>query len=330
MNMKKQIAIVFVSLVSLIYCQASLGWADNDSSRESGFFGSIGLGGGVISGKPSQLDAYDDRDHKSLKTLYEKSEKMTESIPYLSVLLGYHFTESDTDISLSMTDKTDGAFALTLRKAINGLCYLTLSGDYVRNDVWEDPYLVDQGESVRSITNEIQVGGSVGLEELFGTGAMIALSYHDVKVDKDAIAKRDATLARKGAVYAAEISFVIPLSEHHILTPTLALKIGDLEGEANSYTSYGGLLSYGFIFQPLAFETSVMVQKTTYDARHSVFAKTREELSGSIEQTVSYQPLFGFSGLALNALLRYSVADANIDFFESEALIAGMYVSYNF
>lgn len=296
-----------------------------EEKKKNEFFGSILLGGGVSSGKPSQLEVTD--DNKKIGTLHESADRQTSGIPFISGEIGYRFASTGTRISLG-NQRSEKSFAdLVVVQPFRRIGTIRASFGYGREDVWADPYLTGVN---RLETDADSCTFKVEWEEIAGSGFMATLKLTDIDVDQDLIGDRYQDLKRDGQVMAAEIGYAFFIGENQMIIPTFNMEAEDRDGESNSGKKAGISVSHTIELGKWRFVSSLSFDKRKFDKAHPVFHKTREEKKYEISQLVTYSRPFGWKGFFINGLVSYSRVDSNIDFFNQDDLTAGAGLGYEF
>lgn len=296
-----------------------------EEKDKNGFFGSILLGGGVASGKPSQLEVTD--DNKKIDTLHENADHQTRGIPFISGEIGYGFASTGTRISLG-NQRSEKSFAdLVVTQPFGRIGTIRASFGYGREEVWADPYItgVDRLE-----TDEDSCTFKLEWKEIAGSNFMTTLKLIDIDVDQDLIGNRYPDLKRDGQLMAAEIGYVFVIGENQMIIPTFNMEMEDRDGESNSGKKAGISVSHAIELGKWCFVSSLSFGKREFDKTHPVFHETREEKEYEISELVTYSRPFGWKGFFINGLVSYSRVDANIDFFNQDELTVGAGLGYEF
>ena len=297
----------------------------HQENDENGFFGSILIGGGVATGKPSGLEVVD--DNKKISTLDERSDRQNRDLLLIMGELGYEFASTGTRISLS-NQKSEKSFVdLVVAQPLEDIGTVRASFGFGKEDVWADPYVtgVDRREA-----DEESYNLKLEWEEILGSGFFAALKLSSIEVDHDLIGERYQDLKRDGQIVAAEIGYVFPVGENQMIIPGFDIEVEDRDGESNSCKKAGVSLSHIIEFDRWHFLTSLGVGKRDFDKTHPIFHKTRKQTQYELSHIVTYYRPFGWKGCFLNGLLTYSRTDADIDFFKQDELTIGTGIGYEF
>lgn len=284
-----------------------------------GFHGDLMLGG-MWTSSDSQLVPGD--DNKKITSLSGDGETESELSPMAMGNLSYT-TQAGTQFFVS----GDGGFSAGVSRDFAGMANVTLAGVFQFGEVWEDPYLTGVK---REDTDETRTGGRLALDGILGTGLNLGYSFMNIEVDDDLIGKKNALLKRDGVTHSVTTGYAIPLGESNTLTPQLQYEIGDLDGESNSYDSWGGGLTHTYANKDMMIATTVSIGMAEYDKSHPVFKKTRDEDTHAVSSTITWLNPLGYDNFSLSATGSYAKTDSNIDFFDSTDTMVGMGVGYRF
>ncbi len=294
------------------------------SAEESRFSGDIYLGGSVVSGRLSPLDA--EEGDETIDGLDKNNEDETFAAPLIGGELRYALDDRNT--VLFLTDSKDGeGLALGLRALLPDSGQIAIAATFAENQVWEDPYITG---TKRRRTDALAYGVTLDYEGILGSGFLLSAGIARVEVDKDLIGKREKALRREGYRSHLELGYAMQIDDHHQIIPSLRYERGDLEGDANSSDGYGWSLAYHWVGGPLEFTASVGMGWNIYREDHPVFAKARKAKHYTAFALVNYHEPFGWSRVSIFSLAGYDGIDENIDFFDGHTWTAGLGLGYHF
>ncbi len=292
---------------------------------KNGFFGSILIGGGVATGKPSGLEVVD--DNKKISTLDERPDRQNRDLFLIMGELGYEFASTGTRVSLS-NQKSEKSFVdLVVAQPLKDIGTVRASFGVNKEDVWADPYVTGVD---RRKADEESYNLKLEWEEIMGSGFLATLKLSTIEVDHDLIGDRYKDLKRDGQIMAAEFGYGFPVGENQMIIPGFDIEVEDRDGESNSSKWAGVSLSHIIEFDRWHFLTSIGMGKRDFDKTHPVFHKTRKETQYELSHFVTYSRPFNWKGCFLQGLVAYSRADANIDFFKQDELTIGAGMGYEF
>ncbi len=191
--------------------------------------------------------------------------------------------------------------------------------------VYKNPYLT---EVDRESTSSVRFGAKAGLNGMFGTGWSLnaVYMYHDI--DDDLIGRLEPNLARDGAVYAIVTSYELYSSPNWGLQPRFTVSKGDYDGESNSYVKGRIELEGRYSGERLTLLPQLSYSHAAYDEIDPIFDKTRKNDGYGATLILSYASPFGLENWALQGLAGYSRGESNIAFYDTEALAAGIFMTY--
>jgi len=315
----------YVLLLILTFFPA-LALAQPDEQEKVGFFGSIAIGGGWTSGKSSQLDVTD--DNKRINSLDERATRESEGIVLIMGELGYNIVSTGTKISLGNQTCTEtSAVSLTVDQTLEHIGTFQASFGFGEKEVWKDPFLVGVE---REETDETAYTVGLQLQEIAGSGATASLTGTRYKVDDDLIGSQYQELKRDGTMVTTAVSYAFPLGENQMIIPSLGVKIDNRDGDSNSSKQAHISLAHTLGMGSWNFATSLSFSQKEFNKMHPIFHKTREEKGFAVSELISFAAPFGWSGFSINCLITYDRRDANINFYDSDALLVGAGIGYSF
>ena len=112
--------------------------------------------------------------------------------------------------------------------------------------------------------------------------------------------------------------------------PGFEFSIGDLDGDANSFTGYQLRLGLRKFAQDYGINLFLGVGLDDYDDKHPIFNKTREDLTYSVFGIFTLSNLFGKKYLFCDLLAGYKYRDSNISFLDASTFLSGLMIGYRF
>ncbi len=321
--MKRPGTIGICSLLIALMILSSPAIALEDGQDQSGLFGIIRLGGGVVNTRPSGLEVLDDNEQRD--KLGGKDKRRSQGLMLLSADVGYTFTESGARLMAAIN--TEGPFSLALRHEIVGLGELTFSALYEKKEVWKNPYLVGTN---RSRTDTESFGGAVVWERILGTGARLALKHEQIDIADDLIGQTEPGLRRDGADTTLGIGYVWDLAAGGVVSADLSHIRLNRDGAGNRGYAYLVEATHELGVGRLTFLTHVELRNIDFDEVHPVFNKKRKETAYSFSETITFAAPFGYQNWLVYGVAAIGETDANIDFFDRSMLFSGAGIGYRF
>lgn len=195
------------------------------------------------------------------------------------------------------------------------------------SEAWEDPYLVGVD---RKKTDTSKYGLQLGLNRVLGTGLRMNFTYLKDEVDNDVRGKIMPVLARDGAVYAFNLNYSFYPTENLEIRPRASLRIGDYDGDANSFTKYKFTLESHYTIEKLTISPSVYYSHSDYDKENPLFSKTRDNTGYGAELMLTYMAPFNLDNWSATTLVSMSKGDSNIKYYDTESFTVAGFVSYHF
>lgn len=319
----RRILCTFLMLV--LFSMPGLAVAQDDEQAQGGFYGDIILGGGLVTGKPSQLEVTD--DNEIIDGLDERAESMSEAFPFIMAEVGYRFADTGTEISVGNQLGQTGEVALSVRQSLQDWGDLGITLGYACEEVWENPYLVGVK---RDDTKEITTSLGLTYENILGSGALLSIGSARIEVDDDLIGAIETDLDRDGEALKIGAGYVFTLNEKNILTPRIDYIDDNRDGDSHSSKNYRMSLNHTLSLGKLIFISNFSFGMSDFEKEHPIFNRTRDEKTYDVFEYVTYAEPFGWNGFSLNGLIAYSYVDSDIRFFESDLLVVGLGIGYNF
>lgn len=312
----------FCLVFGLTVCVFSAaGAAEKDESL--GWRGNIAVGGGVLTGIPSQLDAENAR--RQIDSLGEKAKHTSSGVPLVRLELGYTFA-GGTDVYIKNREAQGVAFALGAdRKTGRGEVGAEIF--YAWRDVWKDPYIIGRD---REKTSSGELGAEVRWQKIMGGGLNLSYVLARRFINDDEAGERNEDLRRKGYRQALRAGYEFDLGRAGRFEPFMRGVYFGAEGSSNEYTGYGGGLEHSLVLSPWMFKTKVIVQKRDYCGEHPDFSEKRSETQLGISENIIRNNPFGWEGFFYNIRLAYYRNWARQNFFESDLALAMLGAGYKF
>ena len=294
-------------------------------AEEVGFGGDLLLGGVWERGKPSQLDA--EEGDRAISNINTRSDSESDLNLYAGGELRYTFANENTTMFLSDLRHNDYALSTGVQHSIGELGTITAAFVYEAREVWKDTYRVG---APRSDTDEVSYGMAFDYSNVLGTGFFIASDIAMVEVDDDLIGKREKALQRDGFKGNIGAGYEVFLNEHITVVPSLTYTREDLDGKANSSNEYGMVLDVIWSFDDLIVEASAGFSTTNYFVSHPLYGRKRDATTFEVSALVSYYEPLGIPQTSIYSFAGYSKVNENIDFFDSDKIVAGAGIVYHF
>ncbi|CAK2315763.1 conserved exported hypothetical protein [Vibrio crassostreae] len=328
-NMRFVLPVVFSAFASM---PAYSGLAPNE-----GFSGNFSVLAGFYSDS-SNLSTEQD-SNQATNTEEGNSEKQG-LLGFLGTVQ-YTFGESLTHQVYAGTTREDIAtgtiaFEIGYRHQLLGGTILDFSvlPTLISGKAWSDPYAVGVNR------NETDVKGNVGrlqLTNIGGTAFQTDFAIGESDVDDElsgtqSLSAQDAALLDRERTYVyakAGYRFILP-NQTGLLVPSMVYFHADAEGDALSFDSYGIELNYAKRIGRHGFVVTLDASDRQYDEANPIYGKTREENEYGAFLAYEFGGLMGYEDWSFITLLGLRSIDSNIDFYNSEQVLASVGVDYKF
>lgn len=253
----------------------------------------------------------------------------------------YTFGESLTHQVYAGTTREDIAtgtiaFEIGYRHQFSGGTILDFSvlPTLISGKAWSDPYAVGVNRS------ETDVKGNVGrlqLTNIGGTGFRTDFAIGESDVDDElsgtqSLSAEDvALLDRERSYVYAKVGypFILP-NQAGVFVPSMVYFNSDAEGGALSFDSYGLELNYAKRIGRHGFVVTLDANDRQYDEANPIYGKAREENEYGAFLAYEFGGLMGYKDWSFITLLGLRSIDSNIDFYNSEQVLASVGVDYKF
>ncbi|MCG8564566.1 MAG: DUF2860 domain-containing protein [Desulfobacterales bacterium] len=319
-----------------------MAYADGGKDKFTpGFSGSIELGIGVMI--KESLDAVGD-ENKKIDSLDQSAESETEFVPFPSWHLQYVLDNQSTKFFAGSTHDTPtggGALAsIGISQYLPGGTILSIAyaPSLLSEEVWADPFKTGSDRTEVDMDSQ---AFTLEAESILGSNFDIRYGYATVDVDDErsgSYLKTQGTLTdadlksldRNGNIHGVEVAYTLQILDQAMLQPVLKYKRADMDGDANSYNEYGGGLTLSHPWGPLHMFYTIAGGVADYESEHAVFDKTREDTYYKAMVGANLPRPFGWENMDFQIVTGYEVVDSNITYYDSNALIFGMGMGWNF
>jgi opacity protein-like surface antigen len=330
---------VVAALVIVLLVGANVALALDPIPKQPGFSGYIQPGLGYLSIKSNMVAkvlSFDLSDQK-INNLNDEPDSQSTALFSLPFKLAYTFQGGRTQVFLGTEVgdllSFDTAQQLAIKQEVGSLgvmqAGLLFSG---ATRVWKDPYVTNQS---RDDTDRRNIGAQFTWDKMFGSNLELEYSIRKVDIGSEKSGQDPALaltnseqdrLDRNGVAHKVSAAYQFTFAEKHRITPEIALSYDDLDGEAMANTGVDLKLNYTYLGDPLTLVFNASVGQADYDKSNPIYGKTRDDDRYGVSATVYYKnpwgwQLFGSEPMQFFVTGAYSVTDANIDFYDQEALL---------
>jgi len=346
--MKKSCIITLATLSVLLILGATWALALEPIPQESGFSGFIRPGVGYLNFKSNMVASVQgfDLSEKEIDSYTDSPDSETTALVTLPFNLAYTFASTRTQLFLG-TDVTnlirfDMTNQIGVKQGIGSLGVLQagfLFSSFPAK-VWEDPYLTGQN---RDDTKRKNTGARLTWDRILGSMFQMQYTYRNVDIDTERSGASIPTLTsserklleRDSDRHSAEILYHFRFAKKHSLAPAFIYTHDDRDGKAMKNDAYDFQLTYAYLDpgSPFSFTGNAFIGQAEYDKRNPIYGKTQEDDNYGIQGTVYYENPWGwslFGSKPMNFFIggAFAKTDANIDFYDQEALMTNVGVFF--
>ncbi len=336
MNVTKS---VFLAVVLSLY--ATMAFAIEPIPKESGFGGfvSLGVGGNRIKNNMIAGNVFADVGKDRIRSLAQSPDSESTAMPSIGFELKYTFADTGTQLYLGNALEDMLRFDLTTQLGVRqdledyGIVAAAFVFNGIATEVWKDPYNTTQK---RKETDRTANGVRFIWDKIMGSDLQIQYTARKIEIDKErsgvSLGLTNAEtklLRREGDFGQAEILYRFKLADKQILIPSFVYTKDDLDGDAMSSDTYDFQLTYSFTRNKFNLIANGFVGRSECDEKNPIFSKKQEDDRYGGAVRVSYRQPFGwqpFGNETFNVWgsVAFYRSDANINFYEQEALVGAM------
>lgn len=311
--------------------------------RQDGFSGVIGAGVSYFNFESNEIAkvAATEVSEKRTGSLSDEPDSKSSALPALNLDLRYTLGSSQTQFFLAneLFDlvKLDSFMELGVRQQFFDRSILAVGvvfSGLVK--VYQDPYLVgaDRSDTTRKAT-----GVRVVYDKIMGSGLALEAMYRKIEIDDENSGTQPilnltpgqiALLDRNGKEISLGVQYAFAVGEGQVLTPSFTYIYSDLDGNAMKNTRYQFEVAYIYDTKEYNVGLSLLFATASYDQSNPVFNKEQKDTVYGGFAFGTYKNLLDVRGMDLVGKLGVEVKDADIDFLNSQATIAGLSLQYRF
>jgi hypothetical protein len=339
--MKKSCLIAVAAIAVFLLLGATWASALDPIPQESGFSGFARPGVGYLKYKSNMVASIMgfDLSEKEIDSYNDSPDSETTALVTLPFTLAYTFASTRTQLFLGtdLTDliRFDMSQQIGVKQGIGN--FGILQGGFLFSGmpakVWEDPYL--EGRN-RDDTKRKSTGVRLVWDRIFGSFFQVQYTYRNVDIDNEKsgeslnflTSSERNLLERDSDRHSVDLSYRFNFAKSHTLAPAFIYTYDDRDGKAMRNDAYALQLTYAYLDRgnPFSFTANGYIGQADYDKKNPIYGKTREDDNYGIQGTVYYENPWGWSLLGsrpMNFFIggAYAKSDANIDFYDQEAIM---------
>lgn len=290
----------------------------------------------------SALDVKQDKS-QSVGELSSAGSAQVSVMPGLLGSLQYTFGEQldkQFFMGTSREDIVTGSLAFELgyrQQFASGMVFdISALPTLISGEVWDDPYAIDEDRSKTDLSGNVV---RMQLSQIAGSNFSLdmAAGESDVNDEKsgtkglDFSVEDQALLSRERKYFFLKTSYRHFLQEHRaLLIPSLNVFSSRPEGEAFSFISYGGEVSYARKIDQHGFVVTLSAAQRDYDTQNPIFKQDRKDKDFGLFIAYEYSNIMGYEDWALVSFIGAKTTQSNIDYYTSEQYIASVGLDYKF
>jgi hypothetical protein len=310
--------------------------------RQDGFSGIIGAGANYFDFKSNEIAKVAGTEVSEKRTdSTGEPESKTSGLPALKFDLRYTLGSSQTQFffanDLFDLVKMDSVAELGVRQQFSDKSILSVGLVYSGMvKVYSDPY---QTGTERGDTKRTAVGVRVVYDKIMGSGLALEAMYRKIEIDNEQSGTQGGVglspaeislLDRNGKEMTFGAQYTIPVGEGQIITPAFTYINSDLDGNAMKNNRYQFEATYVYDSKEFALGLNLLFAMASYDRSNPVFNKEEKDTVYGAFAFGSYKNVFDVRGMDLVGRAGAEVKEADIDFLNSQAIIAGLSLQYRF
>ena len=337
--MRKPTCLTVATLIIMLLASVNLATALEPIPVKSGFSGFIRPGAGYMRYKSNMIASFLGFDLSDERTdsLTDSPDAQSTAITLVPFQLNYTFASTRTQLFVGTDLRDLIRFDLSQQLGIKqevgrfGLLQGGVLFTGIPAKVWKDPYVVDQNRNETRRTNH---GARVVWDRIFGSYLQLQYTYRNIDLGNEksgeflglSSSERDR-LDRNGDRHVGEVFYRFNFAKKHRLVPQFIYARDDLDGDAMTNDTFDFQLTYAYIGNPIVFTANGFIGTADYDKRNPIYGRTRDDDRYGLQGSLFYQnpwgwKLFGSNPMSFFVNAAYLDVDANIDFYDQEAILA--------
>ncbi|WP_136797037.1 MULTISPECIES: DUF2860 family protein [Desulfosediminicola] len=314
---------------------------------ESGLSGFVRLGGGVMNYSNNTIagNSLMDVGTDTIFNLDETPDSETTGIGVFNFELGWTFAPQRTQIVLGSNiedvARLDFSQQLAVKKefADKSLVSVGILFTGFPTEVYEDPFLTG---SPRRETDRTSYGARIAYDSFLDSNFEVRYSLRNIDIDDersgdslDLTPQERSLLQRDGLRHVFDLSYRYRYDGKNLFVPTISFFYSDRDGDAITHWGTDFQLTYIFKDDPFTAVINGLIGFADYDETNPVFSKSQDDDRYGISGQFYYRQPFGLTpfgnqDFSLFCNLSYFLVESNIDFYETEVILATAGVMFQF
>lgn len=283
---------------------------------------------------------------RKIDDLGSPDEDFTEAFPFITGEARYTFENKRNQVYLGVPIEniTEGTFfpEVGYRYWLADGTRLNIAGLWAirPSNAWEDPFVVNQRRKQTSIDSG---GAKLGAERILGTGLGLRYEFGYRELDDEDsgtfLANQPDSdlddndldlLERDNTFNRFTVNYRVGLADGWTLVPAFRYTLADADGDSNSFDSYRPELGVLYNGGAFGFSANLTYEISEFDEKNPIFDDERDAEILSAFATASYNNIFGWKNWSLVGQVIYQDRDSDVNFYDSQAVAAGLGFSYSF
>lgn len=305
--------------------------------QQDGFSGFVSVGAGVMSYKSNIVagNPLVDVGSKTIDSLTDEPDTETTGMGALSFDLAWTFADSRTQITfgsqLEDVARLELGQQLAVKQELSDKSIISagLLFSSIPTEVWKDPYMTGVP---RDETDRTSVGARIVYDRILGSGLELKYSYRDIDIDDEqsglflGLPPGEMDLLRRdGDNHYIDVNYTMTFQQRHRVIPSISYFKRNRDGDAMDNWGTHFQITYIHFDNPLTLVLNGLIGMADYDETNPIYGKTQEDdIYGAGVQAFYRNPFgwkpFGHENFSMFIAGNYLLNNANIDFYDTEAI----------
>ena len=336
----RQNCLTSIAFLTVLLLVATIVQALEPVPRDSGFSGYIRPGAGYVSVKSNMVASFlgEDVSEKNADSLFDSPASVSSPLFLIPFSLEYTFSDTRTQLFIGTepTDliRLDFSQQVGIKQEIGkfGLVQGGFLFNIFSTTVWQDPYVAGYQDRVE--TDRRANGVRLVWDRIFDSQLQLQYTYRQIDLGSEKSGEflglnsvqRDL-LDRNGDRHVGEILYRFGITPKHMWTPVFRFTRSDLKGAAMAGDTYTFQLNYVYSGDPFTVTANLFFGFEDYDERNPIYNIYQSDDHIGLQASVYYKNPWGWRIFGSNPINFYISGayvdiDANIDFYDQQAIVA--------
>ncbi|WED23852.1 DUF2860 domain-containing protein [Vibrio sp. JC009] len=299
--------------------------------EQQGLSGELSVMAGYSSGKSNF-----DTDNKTKEgELNSPGGSESNFVPLALGQLRYTFSDNQIFIGTAKSDIVSGVLALEAgyKRAVgqNSSIAFSYLPTIMERETFADPYVTGSERDETDVTGDAY---RLRYKNMLNTGLTADIAYFTREIDDElsgstSYSSYQSQLKRGGDGLHAKLNGTLFVAPGFMIHPAVLMEDYSADGNAMSYTKYGGELRF-MLRGKHTYVLTLGYAESEHDQTNPIFNEIQKDEELKAVLSYNYSGLMGWDSLGLSTLVSYSQSDSNIDFYDKENALAAVGVSFRF